>query len=176
MKRTVHGYDFKFIMERVLGVDDSTRCHSYDVTNARVKKRGQAKHEWKCTTCSATMELGPKRHKKQLGTDSYRPRNKGCNWYHIYSYVGVVGQKPVNVKHQLPFPTTPFPEPAAASEAKPTKPASPKHPTMSNKDRARGIYRNAMSRSAFISTCIAQGIKKTTAGTYYQNFKSGAWA
>ena len=160
-KRIVHGYDFKFIMERVLGADDSTRCHTYDVTNARVKKRGQAKHEWKCNNCDATMEFGAKRHKRMLNAGArgaYRPRNTGCKWTHTYSYVGVVGQAPVQIAAQAP---------------KPTKPSIPAR--SSNKDIARAVYGTTVGRGNFITQCIENGIKKTTAGTYYQNFKSGAW-
>ena len=96
-KRVVHGADFRFIMERVLDADDSTRCHDYDVTRAQVRKSKQ--HEWKCDCCSSSMELGPKRHKKMLTNNkTYRPkgsrRGRGCSFDHTYSYVGVAGAAP----------------------------------------------------------------------------------
>ena len=159
--RQLHGADFKFVMEVVLEAADSARCHTYSITNLKNGRAPASKHEWKCNNCDATMEFGVKRHKRMLNAGArgaYRPRNTGCKWTHTYSYVGVVGQVPVQIAAQAP---------------KPTKPSIPAR--SSNKDIARAVYGTTVGRGNFITQCIENGIKKTTAGTYYQNFKSGAW-
>ena len=56
-KRSVHGPTWQSIM-RLLGAPVS-RCHSYDVTNARVKNR--TRYNYACA-CGQEFELGPKHH------------------------------------------------------------------------------------------------------------------
>ena len=159
-KRKVHGTDWQRVMH-VIGVKDPTRCHSYDVTNARTRQK--VLHEWICT-CGATMELGPKRHPKQMANnDAYRPIGKGCrrDAMHTYSYVGVVGVKRVAPK---PPPKTPTPPP---SHNPPTK-------GISKKDRAEVIYQRYPmdSRPDMISKFVSS-LRMTPAGaaTYYANCK-----
>ncbi|KKK45125.1 hypothetical protein LCGC14_3165970, partial [marine sediment metagenome] len=67
-KRSVHGPSWKHIM-RLFGVRNPTRCHSYDVSNARVSRK--ARHVYSCNSCSETMILGPVRHKKMQRGVSY---------------------------------------------------------------------------------------------------------
>ena len=57
-KRSPHGAEWASIMT-ALGADAS-RCHSYDVENARVKRR--ITYAYKCAGCGADLNLGPKRH------------------------------------------------------------------------------------------------------------------
>lgn len=95
-KRDLHGADFKFIMTTVLGCNDGDRCHTYDTSNAAVKRRRAANYIWICKEDpSIEMELGPKRHRKQqIGLTTYRPRGvpKGLT----YEYSHRVGEpKPI---------------------------------------------------------------------------------
>ena len=58
-KREVHGPTWKSIM-RLLGAPES-RCHSYDVTNARVKRSGN-RVTYVCGGCGKSYDVGPKHH------------------------------------------------------------------------------------------------------------------
>lgn len=92
-KRSVHGPTWQNIM-RAIGADPS-RCHSYDVSNAKVKKRTGAKHVWKCKCGqeSGTMKIGAVRHKKQLAANGghyWMRQHKRCGGY---SYFGLEGQE-----------------------------------------------------------------------------------
>ncbi len=57
-KRSPHGIEWASIMT-VLGADE-TRCHKYDTTNSRVKRK--TTYEYQCAGCGAKLNLGPKRH------------------------------------------------------------------------------------------------------------------
>lgn len=59
-KRSPHGAEWASIMT-ALGAD-ATRCHSYDVENARVKRT--TTYSYMCGCCGHKFELGPKRHAK----------------------------------------------------------------------------------------------------------------
>jgi predicted SprT family Zn-dependent metalloprotease len=63
-KRDVHGAYWKEVM-RVLGVPhhEITRCHSYDVSNAK-RVTTRTTYAYKCVTCAADFDLGPQRHAK----------------------------------------------------------------------------------------------------------------
>ena len=78
-----HGYRWQAMMA-LLGLD-AKRCHSYDTTNARVKKvDNRIKHVWTCN-CGREMVIGPKRHRKIThGTAMYWMR--GCGNKHVYTY------------------------------------------------------------------------------------------
>jgi len=150
-KRDIHGPDFQFIMIRVLGCKDATRCHSYDTSGVRKTRKT---FKWECVDCNCTMELGGVRHKRMLNNSrSYRPR--GCSFSHTY----------VQSKPTLPL--------AANGVA---LPKIQKSTGRSNKAIARSAFATTNSRKGFIANCVSFGIKKTTASTYYQNFKSGKWA
>jgi predicted SprT family Zn-dependent metalloprotease len=56
-KRDVHGPRWQSVC-RVLGMADVKRCHSYDVTNAKVVKSNSRQIEWKCP-CGASLLLSP---------------------------------------------------------------------------------------------------------------------
>lgn len=57
-KRCCHGREWKWVMEKVFGVDPS-RCHNYDVTNHRVRRKKL--HQYKCG-CEAPLKLGSRHH------------------------------------------------------------------------------------------------------------------
>lgn len=70
-KRSPHGSEWASIMT-ALGAD-SSRCHSYDVENARVKRTNT--YAYKCSCCGHKFELGPKRHAKiQRGAVYWHPQ------------------------------------------------------------------------------------------------------
>lgn len=66
-KRSPHGREWASIM-RALGAD-ANRCHTFDTTNARVKKT--TSFAYKCPNCGQGFSLGPKRHKKQQNGGTY---------------------------------------------------------------------------------------------------------
>ena len=69
-KRSPHGTEWASIMT-ALGVDAS-RCHSYDVTNAKVKRTNT--YTYKCSCCGHKFELGAKRHAKiERGATYWHP-------------------------------------------------------------------------------------------------------
>lgn len=175
-KRDVHGPDFRFIMERVLGADDSTRCHSYDVSNARVKKK--TTHVWVCNDCGTKMHLGPKRHKKMLsGMTKYWMRE--CRTHRSgYSYLGVEGQE----MKPMPGPKTSW-EPSlpkaadgagtATSHNRPTRVTTPpKGQWTSKKSHCEVLFDPNASRGDNISKFMAEaGCTKAGAATYYASIK-----
>ncbi len=75
-KRSVHGDTWIRIMW-LFGVANPTRCHNYDVTNARVKEK--QKFEYRCSHCNAQVMVGPKIHTKlQHGAGYFhRPCGRG---------------------------------------------------------------------------------------------------
>jgi len=156
-KRNVHGADFKFIMERVLGAVNSSRCHSYDVTNAKVNKRTRAQYVWVSKQdSSVTMELGIKRHNNMSsGQTRYWPRGQR---HHTFVFSHIEG----------PVPT------ALAADTR--LPTPPKTRGTSTKEHARVVFMNTKTRGPFIQRCVdTLGMKKTTASTYFYNFNSGKW-
>jgi len=171
-KRDVHGADFKFIMETVLGTSQSNRCHTYDTTNSTVSK---TMYMYKCSCgCDETSLFSGKRHNAILrGATYWKRESRHARSPMVFVRVVRPGEstelKPTSIQR-------PTPVPVAASQARPTPVARPSSTAgMSTKDIARRIYSTASSRSDFISQMEAHGIKKTTASTYYQNFNSGTW-
>lgn len=78
-KRNPHGSEWQSVM-RALGVQDVTRCHSYDVSNARVKNKKRV--EYKCTGCGFILGMGPKAHKReQQYPGTYW--HKGCKGFKL---------------------------------------------------------------------------------------------
>lgn len=158
-KRSVHGPSWKAVM-RVLGIRDASRCHSYDTTNAQVRKK--ASFEYKCA-CGQSVFLGPVRHARHQervssGLPGYTHR---CSRSSVLTYVGgdvVASKKPVVAK----FATTGKPTPA------------PKAKTGSKADLALLIVKlnSSRSRSELIAMLQSQ-LNMSTAGasTYYYNAK-----
>jgi SprT protein len=54
-----HGHEWRHIFGTVFGVKDITRCHSYDVTKARARRR--IRYVYKCM-CGKDLHAGPKYH------------------------------------------------------------------------------------------------------------------
>lgn len=116
-KRDSHGAGWKSVM-RVLGQDPS-RCHSYDVTNAKVRKsNNRVKHIWTCGCGETSMELGDKRHNHQSqaaarGDGCFYMRNHKWTRCGHYTYTHVLAN---GVKT------------AVAAQPAPVVPATPKLP------------------------------------------------
>lgn len=72
-KREVHGPRWQEVM-RVLGVKDSSRTHTYDVSNS---SRRKARYDYKCSGCGTAMKCGPKIH-KQIQADPKSRWHRGC--------------------------------------------------------------------------------------------------
>ena len=106
-KRDLHGRTWKSIMH-LFGCE-SSRCHSYDTTNAKVKK--VAGHVYVCRTCKKEMSLGPKRHRKmQIGVKYWM---RGCGHHAGYDYVGLEGQRKAPIAAPKPTLPTVRPTPVA---------------------------------------------------------------
>lgn len=151
-KRSVHGPSWKRIM-RLFGADPS-RCHSYDVSSARVRRK--TRHVYECKTCQKKMVIGPVRHKKMQRGVKYWMR--GCGRHAGYDYIGIEGQKQ---------------EPVAASAAKP-KPKTPKphnRATASKLDACRDLYSQVLSREENIRAFVSAGCTPAGAATYYAKIK-----
>lgn len=177
-KRNVHGADFKYIMETVLGTSQSERCHSYDTSNSKVSK---TMYLYKCTCgCEETALFSGKSHKAVLrGTATYWKREPQHRRSPMVFVRVVRPNDSTNTATPVPV-RQPAPAllPRAASQAHPTPdPTSVSTPVSggSTKDIARHVYATCESRADFISRMEGHGVKKTTASTYYQNFKSGTW-
>lgn len=75
-KRDFHGFRWQEVMQ-VLGVKDKSRCHTYDVSNAKIKRTSSAKYSYRCTGCQTIVEMTPRAHKKILL--GYRYWHRGCS-------------------------------------------------------------------------------------------------
>lgn len=71
-KRQPHGPHWASIMN-LLGAD-AKRCHTYDTTNAKVKR--STSYEYKCQCCGVSITLGPKRHAKMLKNPNHYTHSK----------------------------------------------------------------------------------------------------
>ena len=152
-KRDIHGYTWKSIMI-VFGADPS-RCHSYDTKNARVKKRGRAKHVWSCCGCGREMHLGPVRHRNMIG-GAVQYWMRDCRHHGGYKYVGLEGQ---TKKVALP-------KVADASHNHPTKKAGG-----SKLDACRELYSSVLTREENIRSFISVGCTPAGASSYYAKIK-----
>lgn len=153
-KRDVHGANWQSVM-RVLGVVDSTRCHSYDTTNVKIHKT-TVKYEAQCSCCNKAIAIGPKVHNRII--NGYLYGHKGCR----NSKLTITGNKIIN-------------KPAVVTSAPPAKmPSAPA--TGSKLDRCMKIYQSyhaSYSRQQMIQAFI-QLCECTPAGasTYYATCKS----
>ena len=106
-KRSVHGPSWKRIM-RLFGVRNPTRCHSYNVSNARVKGSSR-KHVWVCGCGNGRVVLTNLKHNRQLKnaptgfgvySRGHTPRRCG-----VYTYKGIEGksvEKPFRDRYPTP--------------------------------------------------------------------------
>lgn len=126
-KRDIHGYYWQEVM-RVLGVKDISRCHSYDVSNARVKKK--ARHIYVCTApgCGIDVSVGPKVH-------AHLQRDPSSRWHR--------GHRGWELKLKGEVASTPQPRkvlPYVPPIKRKVRPIQPRY-TTSKKDRAEALYR-----------------------------------
>lgn len=161
----VHGYTWKAIM--MLFGAPPTRCHSYDVSNSKVKKRTRRKHEWVCGCGEGKMMLGAKRHKKQLnGTGGYYLRGHSPRTCGAYTYRGVEGAAPEPMLRAADAP----------GKASPGRPA-PRHrkPRTGTKlDKCKKLYLkyHGCSRADIIEEFVNKaGCTAAGAATYYAKLK-----
>lgn len=63
-KRDMHGQSWQSIMV-VLGVDDISRCHNYDLTGIN-RESNRELHNYSCASCLKVYPLGVSRHNKLL--------------------------------------------------------------------------------------------------------------
>jgi SprT protein len=153
-KRDIHGRTWKNIM-LAFGVEPS-RCHSYDVSNARTKKRSVAQHVWVCGCGGARMTLGPKRHKNQLqslGTPyGYYQRGHPVSRCGDYVYTGAQGVQPKKAA------STSIPKPRNTNGT-------------SKLDMCRREYNPELNRAANIVAFTEAGCTPAGAATYYAKIK-----
>lgn len=155
-KRSIHGPTWKSIM-KLLGAPVS-RCHSYDVSTAKIKKRTQAKHVWVCQDCGTEMKLGYKRHGWMIGGRK-RYWMRGCGHHKSgYQYVGKEGE--TSVPDLLPK--------AADS-------ASPKPNRESKYAQCKYLYllhNGTKTRKDIINLFVREvGCTNAGASTYYQKIR-----
>lgn len=165
-KRSVHGPSWKAIM-RLFGIADSTRCHSYDTSNAQT--RTKRKFEYACGGCGKPVLVSSVIHNKiQLRGIEYWTRCCGR------------GRGKLVFKQNLGQVT--FQEATVAAEARKTTkevPVSilvPKPPLQGNVAIAKSIwlqYGGNLTRGQFMVRAIEKGMNSGTASTYYANLKAG---
>lgn len=171
-KQTIHGWTWKSIM-RLFGAP-TTRCHTYDTTNSKVRTRRITKHIWVCGCGEVEIKLGPKRHKNQLNSPSgygYYKRGHPISKCGEYTYRGVEGAAPKPLLRAAD----------AKAKAKPKRPA-PRHnsPNKSSKlDMCRVLYFSIRhsaaaecSRKDIIRVFVDEaGCTPAGAATYYAKLK-----
>lgn len=68
-----HGSHWKSVC-KVIGMEDITRCHSYDVSKTGRKSQ---QYVWKCDECGELMSVGRVKHQKMLVNGLYRHKCGG---------------------------------------------------------------------------------------------------
>ena len=163
-KRSPHGAEWASIMT-ALGADAS-RCHTYNVENARVKRK--ATYSYKCACCGHKFELGPQRHAKiQRGATYWHP---SC---------GKVAGKLVQVVEASITVIKPVKAIAVNIDIKPVKTVSkPVNPTVPAGEtklaRCYRLFENypGYSRAEMINVFVQEaGCTPAGAQTYYSNIK-----
>lgn len=162
-KRINHGPEWKHVMQ-VFGCDAS-RCHKYDVTNARVR-----------TTKKFTVECGCRTH---MVTQRVITRiNAGATFtcrsckgsIKITSTAPVVAPKKVNVVKPSPVKVVVKSETSPAVTTKKVKVVTGEK--TNNLELAKQIYVEYFGspRKVILEKMVAAGIKAGTAGAYYNKF------
>lgn len=166
-KRDIHGYSWKSIM--ILFGKPPERCHSLDVSRARVRnKRSTKVHVWKCGCGNGQVVLTNASHKKQLvatGKYGYYQRGHTVARCGKYSYFGIEGQE-----------LTPMP--IAANDIKATSipktvvdAPRPIGGVPSKLDKCRKVYDPELSRAANIVAFTEEGCTPAGAATYFAKIK-----
>lgn len=172
-KRDVHGSYWQEIM-RVLGVADSTRCHSYDVSTSKVVKSTSRQIKFKCTGCSAPMLLTPLKAAR-LAADPRALWHRGCRGALLVRDDGVQEKAPVKVVDQ--FSVIP-PAPKAIVPRRPALMNDSAAPTVggSKLDMCKALYQKfqgtTYTRSDIINAFVGvAGCTGAGAATYYATCK-----
>jgi SprT protein len=158
-KREVHGPRWQSIMH-VLGAETS-RCHSYDVSEVRKKSSGR---EVKCSGCNFTFTIGPKKAAQLV-------RSPDEFWH-----IGCKGKRLVFVTSAAASAPTPVAIPKSVAASAPTPVATPKSALktigVSKKDQCMEIYLRSlnMSRTEVLNKFVSEvGMTPAGATTYYYN-------
>ena len=181
-KRSVHGPTWKRLM-MMFGADPS-RCHTYDVSNAKVKKSAGYKYRYTCKTCGTHMDLGAKRHTKmKTGAARYWMRGCGRHAGYLFTHVvhpngSVIEQHGINLPKGLPLPA-PVVLPKAADAKKPASHKRPKNSQgsgTSKKEKALVIVRDLFGKGHSRKMTILRmmdvlGMTKAGASTYFYTAK-----
>lgn len=156
-KRDVHGATWRSVMTNLGG--NPKRCHSFDVTNAKVKKNRTEFH-YKCPECGAIMTLGAKQHNLILRGRKY--------WLKSCSAAGHKGDFVYIGQHK---PVAPAPLPKAAQPVEPTRPKAAA--TGSKIEQCRALFDANKSRKENIRMFISKaGCSEGGASTYYNKLKN----
>lgn len=167
-KRSVHGPSWRHIM-RVFGISDAeiTRCHNYDVTNAKVRNVTRKRYDWQCSGCRRTISVGPKVNARLVLGAHYWGKCCGPTTRLI---------RPESIA-KTAFGFEAWKRPAAPPPPAPAFNAlQPRAPQLGNVAIAKSIwtqYGGGLTRGEFIARAVAQGLKATTASTYYAGLKAG---
>lgn len=153
-KRDVHGAYWKEVM-RAIGVPhhEITRCHDYDVSNAK-RVTTRASYAYKCITCRSDFNLGPQRHAKlQRNPTALTCRRCGRTHGRLVLAANELPSAPAVVA-----PRVAAPAPAAAG---------------TKLERCQAIYRRLqasgdLTRAYAIEAFMCEvGMTKAGASTYY---------
>jgi len=163
-KRDIHGATWKNIM-RLFGAEPS-RCHSYDVTNARVKNKAPRDHKWVCGCGGGEINLTAKKHARMMELAPAGVLRDGTfgGWYargHTYRRCG---------KYSY---VAAAPGARAANAAAPKPKAKPRAPRTGTKlDICRRWYSSSAVRSDMINLFVVKaGCTPAGAATYYAKIK-----
>lgn len=155
-KRDIHGPRWKGIMKLLGG--PTSRCHSYDTTNSKIKRTGTRTstkvHVWKCGCGEGKVVITPAKHKKMLkvahtGYGVYRRGHTPLRCGN-YSYYGVEGQELAPIALAA---DTPAPKPATG---------------LTKLARCRALFDSNVCRATHIQVFIDEvGCTPAGAATYY---------
>lgn len=155
-KRSPHGSEWQSVMH-VLGANAS-RCHSYDVSNARVKNK--ASYDYKCNCCGQVLKMGPKRHATEQRTPGHYTHSSCGRAAGKLTLVGgaTVHAKPAQLPpmnlHNVPAPKS---APAAGSKISKCYGMFKQYPGLSRKEMINHFVQlcdcTAAGASTYYATC-----------------------
>jgi len=158
-KRDVHGADWRKVMKNI-GATDFDRCHSFDISEF---KKQTKKYVW-VGTCGCTMELGPKRHAKQMA--AYR--SESPYGYHMRGHSSCKYVPQSVAKQHVPTQVK-----EAADNAKP----APASQGQSKKEIAVALWSSCkQDPKLFRASASKLGWSANTINTYMYNVKKGLWS
>lgn len=165
-KREVHGPRWQSVA-LALGMEDVTRCHTYDTTNTRVVKSNGRQIEWLCP-CGHKLMLTPKMSAELLQKPGSR-WHRGCKGRNL-----VLVDKSVLPEGRVHTPTV-YRAPAPVHAQKPAAPvAVPNGASKIETCRALFKANPTLSRQEMIGLFVNKAnCTPAGAGTYYQTLKKG---